>query len=270
MTLDDAGPRPRTRSFDPAGRPTARLAAPAVDWHDYAQTYDVLVGLNPAYRALVAEYERFVEGLWLEQGDVVVEVGAGTGNFSLAAAATAPGCHVRHIDASAAMNAQARRKALRLGLSNVSFVTADVHAADVPTGSAALVTAVHALYAIPNPLGVIEAMHRWLAPGGMVFACEPGRAVDVGGWRRYILGSAAREHGVVRAAWLLWRLRGAARQNRRIAAALERGAYWRHDAAEFRAAFEDAGFIIRDVRPTFRGASDLLIAEKPLGARRSR
>lgn len=95
-------PRPRTR-------PDTR-----VDWRSYAAVYDVMAEANPAYQALVDDYRAFVGRLRLRSGDVLVDVGAGTGNFALTAADAWPQCHVLHVDADDAMNHLARAVACAL------------------------------------------------------------------------------------------------------------------------------------------------------------
>lgn len=240
-----------------------------VDWHSYASVYDVMAELNPAYRDLVALYRDFLSGLRLRAGDLLLEVGAGTGNFSLAAAAQWPHCRVLHVDSSDDMNTRARLKREAQGLGNLEIRTSDVGALDLPDNSIALATAVHALFAFPEPQAVIGRLFRWLRPGGAVFACDPNGALEVGDWARYIFRSACRERGVAQAAWLFLRSREAVRQNRRIGAAMDSGAFWRHDATVFRQAFEDAGFEVNHMRSAYRGVSDLLVAQKPMTVARA-
>jgi len=237
-----------------------------VDWRSYAAVYDVMAAHNPAYQDIVDRYRRFLAPLRLRSGDTLLEVGAGTGNFSLEAARAWPQCHVVHVDASDAMNAHARRKRAAQGLGNVEIRTADVDAFDVPDGSVALVTIVHALYAFPDPPAVLARCHRWLKPGGAIFACDPGAPPDVGDWARYIFRSTSRSQGILPAVRLFWRARGALRENRRIGQSFDAGTFWRHDAATFRAAFEAAGFEVAETDTVYRGASDLVVAQKPLGA----
>lgn len=246
---------------EPRPKPPARSR---VDWRSYAAVYDLMTELNPAYRALVEDYRQFLGGLRLRAGDHLVDVGAGTGNFSLVAADEWPHCRVTHVDASDAMNARARDKRSALGVGNLEIRTADVDAFDLPAGSVALATVVHALYAFPDPEAFIERLYRWLRPGGAVYVCDPSGQLNVAEWSRYIFRSACRERGWWRAAWLFWRARGAIGLNRRIARAVDGGAFWRHDAVSFRAAFEAAGFQVHAVRSAYRGVSDLVIAQKPM------
>ncbi len=233
-----------------------------VDWRSYAAVYDLMAEINPAYQELVDAYRRFATQLWLHPDDLLLELGAGTGNFSLVAADEWPKCRVLHVDANEGMNDQARRKREALGLTNVEMRTQDVATLDLPDESVTVVTVVHALYAFPDPAAVIRRMFRWLRPGGSVFACDPGRPLDMTEWARYLFQSSRAERGWLRTAWLFWRGRDVARQNRRIARSQVAGAYWRHDAQSFAQAFTDAGFEVEFSRPAYRGASDLLVARK--------
>jgi ubiquinone/menaquinone biosynthesis C-methylase UbiE len=241
-----------------------RAVSERVDWQSYAAVYDLMTELNPAYQELVDSYRRFLATQWLHPDDLILDLGAGTGNFSMVAADEWPLCRVLHVDASDAMVAQARRKSSALGLQNIDFCTEDVADLDLPPESAALITVVHALYSFPDPIAVIHQLFRWLTPGGTVFACDPGRPLDMREWTRYIFRSSAAERGWLETARLFWRARGVVGQNRRIARGQADGAYWRHDLHGFAEAFADAGFDVMQCRPAYRGASDLLIARKAL------
>lgn len=259
---------PSHRPALPQARARTRPDA-SVDWRSYAAVYDVMAEANPAYQALVDDYRQFVGRLRLRSGDVLVDVGAGTGNFALAAADAWPQCHVLHVDADEAMNHLARAKRAARQLGNVEIRTAAIDAFDVPDASAALVTVVHALYAFPDPAAAIRKMYRWLRPGGALFACDPGRPIDVGEWSRYVFRHMCAQRGIARAAWQVWRAREVIRQNRRIGRAVDSGAYWRHDPATFRSAFEGAGFEVAELRSAYRGVSDLVIAQKPITVARA-
>lgn len=234
-----------------------------IDWRSYASVYDVMAELNPAYRQLLDDYTAFVARLDLAPGDVLVDLGAGTGNYSLAAAGARPGCRVVHVDASAAMNDLARAKAVSRGLANVEIRTCSVDGFDPPEGSVALVTAVHSLYTFPDPPAVALRIGRWLRPGGVVWAVDPSGRMEVGEWRRYIFRHSCRERGLGRTLAMLWRARAVAAHNRRIDAALTRGELWGKDAAALCSAFEAAGLVVSELSATYRGCSHRLVAHKP-------
>jgi trans-aconitate methyltransferase len=59
---------------------------------------------NPAYQALVREVAEVVDAWSIPAGLPIVDIGAGTGNFSILLATRFPGSTVIHVDASADMN----------------------------------------------------------------------------------------------------------------------------------------------------------------------
>ncbi len=245
---------------------TAFEALPDTDWTGYATVYDLIAAHNPAYQDLVRRF-RDIAGTWSPvPGSRLVDIGAGSGNFSLALAELYPDCTVIHLDGNAEMNAIAAGKAAARRLTNIEIRTADIDAFHLEPGSVAGVTAVHALYAFPDPRGVVRRLSEWLTPGGHVLACDPGRVLDTGEWARYIFGATVRRHGLVRAVRLYVRALAGLRQNRHIAQRQSAGSYWLHTLDEFRGVFGDAGLEVTTAIVTYRGCSDLVVARKPLPA----
>jgi S-adenosylmethionine-diacylgycerolhomoserine-N-methlytransferase len=93
-----------------------------------ARVYDLVSGEQPVYRAgrLAA-----IERLGLRPGDQVLDIGCGTGlNFPLLLDRVGPAGRVVGLDASVQMLAQARRRALSRGWTNVHLLCADASAVD--------------------------------------------------------------------------------------------------------------------------------------------
>lgn len=241
-------------------------ALPDTDWTRYATVYDLIAAHNPAYHELMRRFHDLAATWTLAPGAKIVDLGAGSGNFSLALAALFPDCTVMHVDGNPEMNAIAAEKAAARGLGNVEIRTSDIDAFHLEPGSVAAVTAIHALYAFPDPRGVVRRLADWLEPGGHVLACDPGRVLDTGEWARYIFGATARRHGLLRAMRLYARAMAGLRQNRHIARRQAAGSYWLHSLAEFRAEFRAAGLEVTTAFVTYRGCSDLVVARKPLAA----
>lgn len=233
------------------------------DWTAYAAVYDRILAHNPAYQELVHRFGAEVSAWPLPAGRPIIDVGAGTGSFSLAWARRFPDNPVTHLDLDAGMNAAAERKARAAGLGNLAVVTRSVHEVTIEPGSAAALSCVHALYTFPQPAAALRRMHDWLAPGGRAFLCDIGRTLDLGDWSRFLVGHLLRSIGPVRTAWLYWRGREFLRQNRAIRAAQRDGSYWTHTPEAFHAAVLAAGFEIERVDTCYRGYSDLVIACRP-------
>ena len=242
---------------------------PGTDWRAYAQVYDLMAAHNPAYLDLLVRFRTVVHDWKLPPGAHLVDLGAGTGNFSLELARAFPASPVTHLDSNAGMNEQAERKALQSGCHNLRVLTRDIadaigdaQALFAP-GSLSAVTTVHALYAFPDPPAVLAAAYRWLKPGGHLLACDAGRMSSVLGWAAYVLAHHARRHGML-ASWRFYlQARSVATLNRPLRQAQREGRLWRHTSAQFSAAIEAAGFEVLQAHEVYRGNSDFVVARKP-------
>lgn len=155
-----AGTRPA-----PAGHRQRRPAAGQPAYREDAHLYD------PRTRAFQSFRRAIVEALPLNRGDVVLDVGCGTGLcFSMLREKIGPrGCIVG-IDASAEMVAIARDRAAREGWRNVVVMQSSVMDAQIPvTADAALFCAVHDVLQSPAALrNVVDCLRPGapLAAGG--------------------------------------------------------------------------------------------------------
>lgn len=185
---------------------------PRPDWH-----LDELAHAGPEHLdpAIVAVYDRkagtdpapdvaALRALGLDGTSALVDLGAGTGSFALAAA---PHCRrVVAVDVSPAMLAAIRAKADHLGLANVEVARAGFLSYDHQDPPADFVYSRNALHHLPDfwkglALARIAALLR---PGGvlylrdLVYAFDPAEAG--GAIEAWLAGAAARpEEGWTRA-----------------------------------------------------------------------
>jgi SAM-dependent methyltransferase len=107
----------------------------------------------------------------LRPGQLVLDLGTGTGSVALrAAAAVAPGGHVTAVDISAEMLAVARRRAASAGLGNLTFH--EGRAEEIPAtpgGSDIVLASLSMMYVIDRPMAARE-IARVLRPGGRFIA----------------------------------------------------------------------------------------------------
>ncbi|MCC6589822.1 MAG: class I SAM-dependent methyltransferase [Bryobacterales bacterium] len=234
-----------------------------VNWTAYAKAYDCMATHNPAYQEIVHTC-RAVARLWdLHPGSQILDLGAGTGNFSVELARQFPHVTVVHVDSSAGMCAVASKKKEHFHLQNLRIVHADATAIQFEENTFAAIISVHNLYTLPSPTSMIDDMFRWLRPGGHLFACDAGRPVDVKDWTRYILGETRRREGLRAMLKVLWDARAAITENRKIRNMQEHQTYWLHDLGEFHSAFASAGFEIDKSFTMYRGCSDVVLARVP-------
>lgn len=110
---------------------------------------------------------RLVALLDLKPGERVLDVGCGTGATTLpAATAVGPSGHVLGLDVAANMLARAERKACRQGLSNVTFMDADMAACELPDAPFDAVVSAFSLFFVPDMERQLGELWRLVRPGG--------------------------------------------------------------------------------------------------------
>ncbi len=124
----------------------------------YSGAYDVVWGW-----CFQGGRVRAPEFLELSPGTKLLEVGIGTG-------ATLPllprDIDITGIDLSEGMLSQARKRAAKMGLTNVKFMHMDATKMDLPDNSFDRVLAAYFITTVPDPVAVVEEMKRVCRPGG--------------------------------------------------------------------------------------------------------
>jgi ubiquinone/menaquinone biosynthesis C-methylase UbiE len=145
--------------------PTPR---PSLDWSigEYEHT---AAQLQPAAEVIVAEAAP-------APGERVVDVGCGTGNGALLAAAR--GAQVTGVDPAARLLDVARERAAAAGVA-ATFLSGDAAHLPLPDGSADLVLSIFAVIFAPDPAAAAAELARVTAPGGRIVlsAWNPDGAV---------------------------------------------------------------------------------------------
>ncbi|CAI4033384.1 Methyltransferase domain-containing protein [Nitrospira tepida] len=134
----------------------------AAGWEKWDEMFD---------RSMAFLNHRLIADARLRQGQQVLDLGSGTGYPALLAAQVVrPQGQVVGIDLADDMLAAARRKAARLGLSNVEFRTGDVTTLPFPSGSFDAVTSRFCLMFLPEIPKAVAEIARVLKPGGHLAA----------------------------------------------------------------------------------------------------
>lgn len=117
---------------------------------------------------IVRRRERSYDLLRLQSGQRAIDVGCGLGTAARdIAARVAPDGHAIGFDLSAAMIAEARRRAATLGAA-ATFQEASVEALPVETGSIHAYRAERLYQHVPNVAAALAEARRVLAPGGRI------------------------------------------------------------------------------------------------------
>src|ERR1700722_4024633 len=158
-------------------RSLARQAGHQPAYYEHARSYDRDTGLFQPYRRAV------VEALPLQAGQVVLDVGCGTGSCcGLLREKVGPGGTVIGIEESPEMAAVAREHIARQGWRNVTVVQSPAEEARLEaTADAALFCAVHDILQSPGALRNVMAKlcpGAWVAAGGGKWAAPVMVAVN--------------------------------------------------------------------------------------------
>ena len=227
-----------------------------VDWSDYSKTYDLLLEYNPAYQEIIADFSSYLESHPVPNR--VLDVGAGTGNYSLLVLEKNPNCHVVMVEPDAGMAAAARSKVDKFP--NARLVSTPISEFNWETYD--LVIAVHSLYVIPGYQAVLQNISESITQsGGSSYICDIGRTLDVSDWRKYIATSIYRNHGLLKTLSLLWKGRTIARENFKIRDNQQTGEYWTHTSEEFLSSLEAAKLQTLEFSELYRGYSDRAIVK---------
>ena len=142
--------------------PNSKLAIER--YRTYAQTYDQEQSRNPN---AAANRKRVIDLLRLQPGDVVLEVGCGTGlNFPALQDAVGPGGRIIGVDLSTEMLTKARERVAAAGWQNVTLIESAIDVAQIPVDvDAVLFCMTHDILQTPAAL---ESVFRHTKPGARV------------------------------------------------------------------------------------------------------
>ena len=127
---------------------------------------------NPV-RGWLLSPSTLMERLPIRPRDWILEVGPGSGFFSVELAKRVPHGHLELLDIQREMLDKSRRKLKRAGISNVGFTVADAGVRlPLPTSRFDLAIMVTVLGEIPDPRAALHGIATVLRPGGVLAVHE--------------------------------------------------------------------------------------------------
>jgi ubiquinone/menaquinone biosynthesis C-methylase UbiE len=234
-----------------------------VDWARYARSYDMLLSYNPFYQQLHQDVLEHARNWSIASDDLILDLGAGTGNYSLALATHFPQAQVLHIEPNEGMNLRTREKKDMQGLENLNILPRSVEDVKLSPNSAQACVCIHALYTFSDPAGSVGDIYQWLKPGGQAILVDPGRKVKILEWQFAIGWHLLRKHGWAKALEIMRSGKEVSNQNTYIRKKQLTGEYWLHTLEEFIKTVENAGFKVLEAKKAFRKVSDFVVLKKP-------
>lgn len=131
-----------------------------------AERYADLVAAQPNDKTL----PWLIDALRPLPTDRVLDVGCGSGNAAVTLAPLV--AHVAGVDLTPAMLAKARELQAKSGVTNISWMEADVSALPFEDGAFEIVTSRAMLHHVADPAKVVAEMKRVCAPGGRILVMD--------------------------------------------------------------------------------------------------
>ena len=128
--------------------------------------------LELPWRRVVLSPETLRSRVRLQPGANVLEIGSGSGYYSVALARTIPGGHLQLLDLQPEMISRSIARCASQGVTNVSFAAGDARALPFRDGQFDVVVMVTVLGEIPHRDAAVQAVVRVLRSGGTLSISE--------------------------------------------------------------------------------------------------
>lgn len=140
-------------------------------WDSRGGVYDTQPGHGLMSKEEKDEWLKFLRSVLPEDTKRVLDVGGGTGFLTLLLAEL--GIHVKSIDLSSGMQADAKRKAVEWNLTNkIEFAIADAEATGEADESFDAVVNRHLLWTLPHPAEAVDEWLRVIRSGGRIIVID--------------------------------------------------------------------------------------------------
>lgn len=240
--------------------PNSRSVGSFMNWSSYAQVYDLMASHNPEYQKLLDHFDFFSKSKIDQSPKLILDLGAGTGNFSIRAAQLFPNATILHVEPDPGMIQHAKIKAHAKGIQNIQFIQVSAQEFEFPDKIDFLIC-VHALYTFEDPQKILKNLStKILAPNSPAFFCDLGRKLDIPKWRKFLFSYLVNSHGLLYTLKVFWIGRPVQKHNKQIEKYQELGTYWLHSNEEFCNSLEEQGFFIESKYIVYLGQSDLVFA----------
>lgn len=255
-----------------------------VNWDKYAVQYDAITmgGANPAYEGLVNKVSRFFSNGVIKKDSLFVDLGGGTGNFTIPIAKQYPDSKFLIVDTSEKMLEIAQQKAYGDGLKNIEVIFQDIEdiskITEINSRPITHAIMIHSLYTTggindDKPKRILRNIHEGLENSdSYFFISDINRQLDTTNWIPYCLGSKFRslksDHGImmsgIKTMNMFIKNDQGKKANKYIDQKQMQGKYLICTLDEFIEMVKGAGFneIYAKTDQYYRGRDNLIIAKK--------
>lgn len=224
---------------------------------DYSKAYDLMLTINPAYQLLLRQFEESLLELKINKNKAlkVLDIGAGTGNFSRIIQDHFPFAHIDILEPNEPMSQCAKAK---LDPKKTTIINREFQQFE-PEKKYDLIICIHALYLMKNPKLQIPKIKFHLKKTGNIMICDIGKTINVINWSFYIYGRILLKEGFSKMKTCIEQTMAIKKANISIQNNQKEGIYWNHNLKQFRS-FLEPFFKIKKSFNTYRNHSRFVVA----------
>lgn len=254
------------------------MAQVNVDWNKYAVQYDAITtsGINPAYVELVDKVNNYFSNIDIPDESLILDLGGGTGNFSIPLAKQYQNSSFVILDNSETMLEQAENKIKQHGLTNIETRLNDCEKleqiADEYQRPINHTIMIHALYAMrtkddpEKPKRVLDNLSNTMyEPDSTLFISDINRPLKTGSWIAYAVWNGLKTFKSINKTLKYFMEHDEAkRANRFIDQMQQEGHFLLCELDQLEEMVKEAGFskIYEKSDQYYRGRDNLIIAGK--------
>lgn len=221
----------------------------------YSEQYDYILDHSIPYQNIINLVRDTIHvHIRKDEPIKVLDVGAGTGNFSKMLLETLHYCTIDFLEPSLEMMEYAKAK---LDYARVNFITEsfeDFHSEQQYD----LIVCIHALYLMRDPEAAIPKFRTLLSPSGILILCDIGKKLNIIDWTIYYFFSFWKHYGLGKTIELFSSSGAFFSGNKRIKMQQSRQKAWRHNLKSLKMKFLPY-FQRVDGCMCFRGYSGFLV-----------
>lgn len=222
---------------------------------DYSKAYDMMLKINPAYQELQSLFKLQLQKLQISKNAPikVLDIGGGTGNFSVLVKEYFPNCQITLLEPNSGMIDRAKTK---LPSKSMDYDTTPFEKWDTSI-KYDLVICMHALYLMPNPKLLIPKIVEHMAPGASALICDIGKPINVLSWSIYLFQKLIVRYGLNETINYFRQGKQISEANKKISKLQRKKNPWEHNLSQFKLYFSQY-LTVHDGFSCYRGYSNFV------------
>ncbi|MCA9496244.1 MAG: class I SAM-dependent methyltransferase [Nanoarchaeota archaeon] len=239
-----------------------------INWHTYAKEYDILCHNNPEYLNLISVIKNQLKKIINGTNQTIVELGSGTGNFSIEIAKQTPHNNkIISLEYTKEFLQLQKEKIKKSKLkTKINLIQSDIRNMPFSNNSLDVVLMVHVLnfFKKDERDKILADIYSKIKPNKYFIIADIGREINVGKWALKLYGNILKNKGLKALIDFHKNTAEVRKQNSNANKRQKNGTSYLHNLNEFEEYISSFGFkIIHSQDNLYGGIDDLIIAQKP-------